>query len=53
MIKNIFTVKELKEKLAQVGLPFDEVESGAEGVILLTFGTNDPEYFDGDDNEIC
>ena len=49
-MKNIFTVEELKEKLAQVGLPFDEVESGAEGVILLAFGTDDPEY--GGDDEI-
>lgn len=48
MPKDIFTVEELKEKLAQVGLPFDEVESGAEGVILLAFGTDDPEYGDND-----
>ena len=48
MPKDIFTVEELKEKLAQVGLPFDEVESGAEGVILLAFATDDPEYGDDD-----
>lgn len=49
MAENIFTVKELKEKLAQVGLPFDEVESGADGVITLAFATDDPEYGDNDE----
>ena len=44
VMKKVFTVNELKEKLAQVGLPFDEVESGAEGVVLLAFGTDDPDY---------
>jgi hypothetical protein len=42
----IFTVKDLKDRLNQVGLPFDEVESGSDGVICLVFATDDEEYSD-------
>jgi len=43
----VFTVKDLKDRLNQVGLPFDEVESGSEGVICLVFATDDEEYNNG------
>ena len=43
----VFTVKDLKDRLNQVGLPFDEVESGSDGVICLVFATDDEEYNDG------
>ena len=49
---DIFTIKELKEKLAQVGLPFEEVESGSDGVICLVFATNDPEYSEEESYEL-
>tara|TARA_R110002126_G_scaffold8690_2_gene40498 strand:+ start:173 stop:547 length:375 start_codon:yes stop_codon:yes gene_type:complete len=39
-----FAVKDLKKRLASVGLPFDELESGADGVICLAFETDDNEY---------
>ena len=39
-----FAVKDLKKRLASVGLPFDELESGADGVICLAFATDDKEY---------
>jgi len=40
----VFTVKDLRDRLTQVGLPFDEVDSGAEGIICLAFATDDEEY---------
>jgi hypothetical protein len=43
----VFTVKDLKDRLNKVGLPFDEVESGSEGVICLVFATDDEEYNNG------
>ncbi len=43
----VFTVKDLRDRLNQVGLPFDEVESGSDGVICLAFATDDEEYNDG------
>ena len=42
----VFTVKDLRDRLNQVGLPFDEVDSGAEGIICLAFATDDEEYND-------
>ena len=39
--------KDLRARLNQVGLPFDEVDSGAEGIICLAFATDDEEYNDG------
>ena len=42
----VFTVKDLRDRLNQVGLPFDEVDSGAEGIICLAFATDDEEYSD-------
>ena len=42
----VFTVKDLRDRLNQVGLPFDEVYSGAEGIICLAFATDDEEYND-------
>ena len=41
---DVFTVEELKRRLELVGLPFDEMESGADGVICLAFETDDDEY---------
>ena len=41
---DVFTVEDLKKRLASVGLPFDELESGADGVICLAFATDDEEY---------
>jgi len=43
----VFTVKDLRDRLNHVGLPFDEVDSGAEGIICLAFATDDEEYNDG------
>jgi len=43
---DIFSVKDLKDRLAQVGLPFEEVESGSDGVICLCFATDDEDYND-------
>lgn len=39
-----FTVEDLKKRLAAVGLPFDELECGVDGVICLAFETDDDEY---------
>ena len=36
---DVFTVEDLKKRLASVGLPFDELESGADGAICLAFAT--------------
>tara|TARA_R110002153_G_scaffold170948_2_gene323795 strand:- start:17 stop:256 length:240 start_codon:yes stop_codon:yes gene_type:complete len=41
---DIFSVKDLKNRLAQVGLPFEEVDSGSDGVICLCFATDDEDY---------
>ena len=46
----VFTVKDLRDRLNQVGLPFDEVESGSDGVICLAFATDDEEYSDAQNN---
>ena len=41
---DIFSVEDLKNRLAQVGLPFEEVDSGSDGVICLCFATDDEDY---------
>ncbi len=41
---DVFSVEDLKNRLAQVGLPFEEVESGSAGVICLCFATDDEDY---------
>tara|TARA_R110002153_G_scaffold10813_1_gene42344 strand:+ start:182 stop:502 length:321 start_codon:yes stop_codon:yes gene_type:complete len=43
-LKDVFSVEDLKNRLAQVGLPFEEVESGSDGVICLCFATDDGDY---------
>lgn len=44
--RGIFTKQEIIDRLAYVGLPFDEVESGCGGVICLLIATDDEEYSD-------
>ena len=40
----VYSKEELLELFKQVGLPFDEVESGSDGVIAVVFATDDKEY---------
>lgn len=41
---SVYSKEELLELFKQVGLPFDEVESGSDGVIAVVFATDDKEY---------
>ena len=44
IVMGVYSKEELLELFKQVGLPFDEVESGSDGVIAVVFATDDKDY---------